>query len=170
VLYELLSGHRAFDGTSKMATLASVMRQEPKRLGELSPGVPRDLEKLVSRCLRKEPERRAQHMSDLKLALEELKEETESEVTSGTSITPVKLGRKRIGWWIAPTCILMLIPAALALLLRRSTPVAPPLKMTTLTSYAGIQRPPGIIARWQAGRILLGWSYGRQLRFVRQAG
>ena len=40
--------------------------------------MPLELEKIITRCLRKDPERRAQHMGDVKLALEELKEDSES--------------------------------------------------------------------------------------------
>ena len=97
VLYEMLAGHRAFQGPSKMATLASVLREEPQPLADIAPSVPRELEKLVARCLRKDPERRAQHMSDLKLALDELKEESES----GQLSTAVRVTNKGPRWWIA---------------------------------------------------------------------
>ena len=60
-------------------------------MAEIAPSVPRELEKLVARCLRKDPERRAQHMSDLKLALDELKEESES----GQLSTAVLVANKR---------------------------------------------------------------------------
>ena len=78
VLFEMLTGQRPFQGPSRMATLASIIREEPKRLADLAPSMPADLEKLVARCLRKDPERRTQHMSDVKLALQDLKEESES--------------------------------------------------------------------------------------------
>jgi len=44
----------------------------------MAPGVPPGLEKLILRCLRKEPERRFQHIDDVKVALQEVKEESES--------------------------------------------------------------------------------------------
>ena len=40
--------------------------------------VPRELERVITRCLRKEPSRRFQHADDLKVALEELKEDSDS--------------------------------------------------------------------------------------------
>ena len=105
VLYEMLTGHRAFEGPSKMATLASVLREEPRPLAEIVPSVPRELEKLVARCLRKDPERRAQHMSDLKLA----SRRAERRVRVGATIKFVLNARRvvnkrrrgadrRIGW------------------------------------------------------------------------
>ena len=78
VLYEMVTGQRAFQGDSKMSTLAAVLNQEPKPATEIARSLPRDLEKIINRCLRKDPSRRFQHMADLKVALEELKQESDS--------------------------------------------------------------------------------------------
>jgi Tol biopolymer transport system component len=74
LLYELMSGRRAFSGASKISTLAAIVHEEPKPLE----GAPAELEKLVARCLKKNPQRRIQHMDDVKLELEALKEESDS--------------------------------------------------------------------------------------------
>ena len=58
-----------------MATMAAVLNQEPAPLGEMVPGVSRELERIVTRCLRKDLARRSQSMAEIKIALEELKEE-----------------------------------------------------------------------------------------------
>jgi len=78
VLYEMATGQRAFQGDSKMSILAAVLNQDPKPASEISRALPPDLEKIISRCLRKDPSRRFQHMIDLKVALEDLKEESPS--------------------------------------------------------------------------------------------
>ncbi len=72
VLYELVSGRRAFQGETTISTLAAVLREEPKPLKEVVSDVPAELEKMIARCLRKDPNRRFHHMMDLKVALEEL--------------------------------------------------------------------------------------------------
>ena len=77
VLYEMLTGKRAFGGESRMATISAVLRDEPKPPSEIRAGVPRELERIIARCLRKDPGRRFQHMEDLRVALEEVKEESE---------------------------------------------------------------------------------------------
>ncbi len=71
-----------------MSTLAAILNSDPKPVSDIVPGIPPEIEKLVRKCLRKDPGRRYQHMDDLKLALEELKEESDS----GT------LQRHRNGW------------------------------------------------------------------------
>ena len=74
ILYELLSGRRAFPGETITAALTAVATTEPKALD----GAPERLDELVRRCLRKDPGRRFQHMDDVKVLLEELKEESDS--------------------------------------------------------------------------------------------
>jgi len=70
VLYELLSGRRAFPGETVMAALTAAATTEPPALE----GVPEQVDRLVRRCLRKDPERRFQHMEDVVVELEELKQ------------------------------------------------------------------------------------------------
>jgi Tol biopolymer transport system component/tRNA A-37 threonylcarbamoyl transferase component Bud32 len=78
VLYEMLTGRRAFQGDSKLSTMAAILKEDPKPPSEIAPDVPREMERLVQRCLRKDRERRYQLMKEVKLALEELKEESDS--------------------------------------------------------------------------------------------
>lgn len=62
VLYEMASGRRAFDG------IESVLHSEPPPLDR----VPREFARIVDRCLRKDPNRRYQHIADVRIALEDL--------------------------------------------------------------------------------------------------
>src|SRR5215471_4229128 len=78
VLYEMSTGRRPFHGETKMSTLAAILNTEPPSVYDVAPDTPRDLGKIIARCLRKDPDRRFQHMDDIKVALEELKEESES--------------------------------------------------------------------------------------------
>jgi hypothetical protein len=86
VLYELLSGRRAFPGPTLAASLASTAMAEPKPID----GLPGDVEKLVRRCLRKDPARRIQHMGDVRVALEDLKEDSGSGGDSAAAAVPPK--------------------------------------------------------------------------------
>lgn len=78
VLYEMVTGRRAFQGDSKIAILSGILNQEPAPVSEVSGGTPQELERIITRCLKKDPSRRFQAMPDLKVALEELKEESDS--------------------------------------------------------------------------------------------
>ena len=65
VLYEMLSGRRAFAGDSNFTLLEAIVRKEPPSL-KTSPA----LEKIVKRCLEKNPSERYQRMAEVKAALE----------------------------------------------------------------------------------------------------
>ena len=70
VLYEMLTGRRAFDGDDVSITLASVLKDDPK-WQELPADLPTPLSRLLRRCLEKEPKRRLSAIGDARLELEE---------------------------------------------------------------------------------------------------
>jgi Tol biopolymer transport system component len=78
VLYEMFTGRRAFQGETKASTIAAILKEDPKPASQLTEALPRELELVITRCLRKDRERRTQHLDDVKLALLELKEESDS--------------------------------------------------------------------------------------------
>ena len=75
ILYEMATGRRPFIGGSAISTVAKILSEDPPPPAELVPGIPQELEKLILRCLRKDPARRYQSMADLKVALEDLESE-----------------------------------------------------------------------------------------------
>ncbi|MBM3752963.1 MAG: hypothetical protein FJW38_03185 [Acidobacteria bacterium] len=105
VLYELFSGKRAFVMESRVSTLAAVVEKDPAPLGE---AVPPELEKLIARCRRKDLAKRSQHISDVKLALEELRDETESGKLTRVA---APAARKNIWPVIAAAAVLVAIGA-----------------------------------------------------------
>ena len=78
VLYEMVTGRRPFEGANKISTLSAILHKEPPPLADVAPDLPAELDKIIWRCLRKDPDRRAQHVDDIKLALEELREDSAS--------------------------------------------------------------------------------------------
>ncbi len=78
VLYEMVTGRRPFEGATKMSTISAILQKEPPPPGGLAPNLPAELEKIILRCLRKDRDRRTQHIDDVKLALEELRYDSAS--------------------------------------------------------------------------------------------
>ena len=70
ILHELLSGERAFAGSSESAVLNAILTREPAKLSTLVAEVPERLERLVRACLRKEPQDRIQHAREVVHELE----------------------------------------------------------------------------------------------------
>jgi serine/threonine protein kinase/Tol biopolymer transport system component len=81
ILYELLSGRRAFPGATIIAALTAAATTEPQPLE----GAPERLGELVRLCLRKAPERRLQHVDDARIMLEVLREGLGSGGTAATA-------------------------------------------------------------------------------------
>jgi Tol biopolymer transport system component len=69
VLYEMLTGRQAFDGKTQASLIAAIMNVEPTPVSALAPITPRALERLVSRCLAKDPDDRWQTAHDLLIQL-----------------------------------------------------------------------------------------------------
>jgi len=80
VLYEMVTGHRAFDGDSGISTLSAVLRDEVKPIHEIAPDVPAELADVVTLCLRKSPAARWQSMTEVEAELSTLKRRSESGV------------------------------------------------------------------------------------------
>ncbi len=72
VLYELLSGQRAFRGETAADTLSAILKEEPAELSRTVQDLPPGLERVVTRCLEKQPGARFQSAHDLAFALEAL--------------------------------------------------------------------------------------------------
>jgi len=69
LLYEMLTGQRAFDGASAIETLHGILHDEPPRLTSVVPGLPAALADVVHTCLEKSPARRYQAAQDVARAL-----------------------------------------------------------------------------------------------------
>ena len=78
VLYEMVTGRRAFEGESTLSTLSSILRDEPKPMSEVAPDVPPQMEMVIQGCLRKTPDDRYQTMRDAQAALSVLKKDSDS--------------------------------------------------------------------------------------------
>jgi len=135
VLYEMVTGRSAFQRESILATLSAILREEPKPI----PDAPRDLEKILARCLRKDSERRAQHMADVKLALEELREES----ASGQISAPAQKPRRARWPWAVAAAVALAAAAAVGWTLFQPKPAQPP-RLITVTSFPGQEESPAL--------------------------
>jgi eukaryotic-like serine/threonine-protein kinase len=74
ILYEMLSGQRAFRGETPADTMSAILKDEPAELSETARNVPPALERMVRHCLEKNPAQRFQSAGDLAFNLEALTE------------------------------------------------------------------------------------------------
>ena len=101
VLYEMLTGRRAFDGATISDTFVSILEREP-HWGALPAETPMSVRGLLQRCLRKDPRHRLHDIADARIELDDGSKPLAS-IGSTTSATPAKSGRgrDRLGWIVA---------------------------------------------------------------------
>jgi hypothetical protein len=84
ILYEMLTGKRAFRGETAADTMSAILKEDPRELTETNRQIPSALERIVRHCLEKNPEERFQSARDVAFDLETL--------SSGSGIAPVSPG------------------------------------------------------------------------------
>jgi hypothetical protein len=137
ILYEMLSGSRAFHRDSAAETISAILREEPPDLSATNRSVQPGLERIVRHCLEKNPEERFYSARDLAFDLEALSGES----TSGSraaSIPAASIARRRVSMpVVAVAALAALVAGALGgrLLLRKS---AEPPRYTRLSFRRGL--------------------------------
>src|SRR5262249_56655283 len=91
ILYEMLSGQRAFRGDSAGETMAAILKEDPPDLSVTNQNISPGLERIVRHCLEKNPERRFQSASDIAFDLDALS-------LPGASAPRVGLSTRAVGW------------------------------------------------------------------------
>jgi len=144
VLYEMLTGKRAFQKPTSPETMTAILNEEPENISQLVPAVGVALQRVVRRCLQKSREQRFQSAPDLAFALGALSD-SESAAASGVEAGPGH--RPRILGWISKksgfrrrSSTLAITACAVALLLaywfRPATPLPRISRVAQLTKSA----------------------------------
>jgi serine/threonine protein kinase len=113
VFYEMATGRKAFEGKSQASLIAAILEHEPAAMLSLQPMTPPTLDRVVKKCLTKDPEERWQSAHDLK---DELKWIAEAGSQAGTAATTLTQ-RKRwewLAWIVAAVLFLAALPFVVA--------------------------------------------------------
>ncbi|MBA2525183.1 MAG: serine/threonine-protein kinase, partial [Pyrinomonadaceae bacterium] len=173
ILYEMLSGKRAFRGESMAETMSAILREDPPDLSETNKTVSPSLERVIHHCLEKNPEERFHSARDLAFAIENLSGAATSSgqtmtmagvatATEGRKIAGMSrlFGNARLGWIVAALFLLALVTAlGLALLyVRQPSPEAQVARFS-------INLPPGTTTVANTAPVLALSPDGRRLVF-----
>jgi len=120
VLYEMVTGHRAFQGRSQVSLMAAIIDKDPPPISEVQPLSPPLLEHLVRTCLAKNPDARWQHAGDLLIQLKLIGEQG---VSGEATLAPAPSKRQaRIAWVAAALFLLTTVALAGLMILRVDAP------------------------------------------------
>lgn len=112
ILYEMVMGQRTFQRATEADTVSAILNEEPPPLSPIAPDAPLALERVVRRCLEKNPEQRFQSASDLAFALEALSDPA-AWSPSGAHPVPVEPARRWRTSPIALTVVLLAVVSAI---------------------------------------------------------
>jgi tetratricopeptide (TPR) repeat protein/TolB-like protein len=117
VLYEMLSGQRAFLRDSAVETMAAILREDPPRFAASGVAVGAELQRTVERCLEKRPERRFQSAADLAFALRSVVSDSDvpgvgASTATAAAVRPTAGGRRRV--WVAVAVLVVVGVVAVA--------------------------------------------------------
>jgi len=108
VLYEMVTGKRAFTGKSQASIVAAILASDPAPISTLQPMTPPALAQVIRACLAKDPEERFQTVHDLKLQLKWIAEASASQLAAPAQIRARRVVQKRtlmiaaaVGWLLA---------------------------------------------------------------------
>jgi serine/threonine protein kinase/Tol biopolymer transport system component len=113
VLYEMVTGKRAFEGKSQLSVASAILEKEPEPISAVKPMTPPALDRCIRRCLAKEPERRWQNAGDLASELQWIAE-TGSQAGVAGRVPAGRSSRERAAWLLAATLSMLLIGAVAA--------------------------------------------------------
>ena len=159
ILYEILSGRRAFPGGSAAESMSAILKEDPAALSEINRNLTPALERVVRHCLEKRPGERFQSGHDLAFALEALTEPSGSASTPHAALAPA-IRRERL--LIVVIAALVLAALALGILVLRRPKEQRTQPVRFLISQVSTKPAPegGVISLAESGVIS---PDGRQL-------
>jgi Tol biopolymer transport system component len=123
VVYEMATGKKAFEGRSQASLIAKILETDPAPISTLQPVTPPALDRLVKKCLAKEPEKRWQAASDVCDELKWIAEQGQGAPTAMPTSGIANRGlRDRLGWLVAAIAILVAVALVAAVLYFRRFP------------------------------------------------
>ncbi|MDO8677102.1 MAG: protein kinase [Acidobacteriota bacterium] len=112
VLYEMLTGRRAFRGDSHVETMNAILKEDPPEFAGVGANIPAGLDRIVRRCLEKQPEERFHSAHDLGIALETVSDSSSSiSASPGEALPSVK---RRLSPLAAALMALVVVAASVA--------------------------------------------------------
>src|SRR5262249_43867726 len=119
ILYEMLTGKRAFHGESAAETMSAILREDPPDLSESNKNVSPAIERVLRHCLEKNPEERFHSASDLAFAIEALSgaTPTSTQVAATPTLGPRWMKRRELIAWIAAAIFLLALLAVLPIVI-----------------------------------------------------
>ena len=171
VVYEMATGKKAFEGKSQATVISAIMSLEPPAMSSLQPMTPPALDRVVRRCLEKEPDERWQSANDL---ANELKWIAEGGSQTRMPVPVISKSRERLAWSLAATLLVALALGAFAYFRRTPQEVqaarflfSPPERFLGANSNSGVSAPLAVSPDGRQIAFVAVSAEGKYLLWVR---
>jgi eukaryotic-like serine/threonine-protein kinase len=135
VLYEMVTGQRAFEGKSQLSVASAILEKEPEPISALKPLAPPTLDRTIRKCLAKQPDQRWQSASDLATQLTWM---MDGSATAMAVSPPHRSGiSSRLGWLVSGALALLLVVGGAVWMAQRRSLAPPRVMRFTISLPAG---------------------------------
>jgi serine/threonine protein kinase/Tol biopolymer transport system component len=138
ILYEMLVGKRAFEKSTSAETMTAILNEDPPAISQTGRNTPQAMQRVVHRCLEKNPEQRFQSASDLAFALDALSE------SGGSPVSVIDSGSRSRWAWIAAAAGVVVAIAVLLIAWLRMPPAVPVVESVTQLTDDGKPKYSGV--------------------------
>ena len=121
VLYEMVTGRKAFEGKSQASLIGSILRDEPPAPSGFAPMSPPALDRVVKTCLSKDPEGRFQTAHDVRLQLQWISEGG-SQAGLPAPVAAHRRNREKLAWTVAGLALLAALALGIGFVRRAPSP------------------------------------------------
>ena len=154
ILYEMLTGRRAFERSTSADTMAAILNDDPPAISQTGATIPPALQRVVNRCLEKNPEQRFHSVSDLAFALEAL---SDSGSRPAVTAPPSRSPGRAVLWSIALIAVILLAAVTWFGIENRNS--GPPLRVSEYTQLTH-NGHAGIVVGTDGSRLYLTYVGG----------
>ena len=170
ILYEMLSGRRAFRGESTADTISAILREDPPDLSGTNPSINPALERVVNHCLEKNPEERFHSARDLAFAVEALSGNAAASTSAATvlrSLPPPKRKTRELIAWSAAGLFLLAALVLGWLYFRRPAVVEPTISFVVALPKDAVEVTTPVISPDGRTLVFVATSSGKRSLYLR---
>ena len=162
LVYEMATGQRVFRGESQDSLIAAILDSEPTPISAVQPLTPPALDRVVRKCLEKDPEDRWQAVRDVTGELKWIAESGGKGPVVGPAVVPAKR-QLRLSWGVAAVLGMGLVLALVVAYLNRAPAETTTARLSVLTQVGRVTQlalsPDGHQLAFTDGRQLWIWAY-----------
>jgi eukaryotic-like serine/threonine-protein kinase len=145
ILYEMATGRQPFSGANPIEVIDKIVHAQPESVSRLNYAVPPELERIIRKCMEKDPDRRYQNASEILIDLKNLKRDLDSSDHPERLSLPqgrASLSRPYLRYGIPITLAILIIAVAAVVMIRQRSSTASPIHALAVLPFKNVNVDP----------------------------